>query len=231
MLLAISGKFPGDYVDGRYTTDVAEGAPNHFGQVSSTLSSNLGRMPVCSSEAGDVGQSAAINFYIASECGLMGSNHFEGAQIIAIQEHVKEMSTAFRKLVPYGAEPTEAGMNAWFDGGADDRSPAPADGSKRGERNINWYIGRIEAVVGEGGFAVGSKISLADVLLYNVFAEFLEDAQAAGGLAQFKREPFASKARTDKALEAAPKISAICAAVKANENVAKWLAMRGTQRF
>ena len=231
MLLAIAGKFPGDYKDGRYTTDVDEGAANHFGQVNTTLSANLGRMPVCSSEAGDIGQSAAINFYIASECGLMGANHFEAAQIIAIQEHVKEMGTAFRSHVPYGAEPTEAGMNAWFEGGADDRSPAPADGSKRGERNINWYIGRIEAVVGEGGFAVGGKISLADVLLYNAFAEVLEAAQAADTVAQFKREAFASKARTDKALEAAPKLQAICAAVKANENVAKWLAQRGTQRF
>jgi len=188
-------------------------------------------MPVCSSEAGDVGQSAAINFYIASELDLMGSSTFEAATIIAIQEHLKECGAAFRQKVPYGAEPTEEGMNAWFDGGAEDRSPAPADGSKRSERNINWWIGRIEGCVGEGGFAVGSKISLADVLLYNAFAEFLEDSQAAPSVAQFKREPFASKARTDAALAAAPKIQAICAAVKAHPNVAKWLGMRGEQRF
>ncbi len=37
-----------------------------------------------------------------------------------------------------------------------------------------WWIGRIEASLTGSGFAVGDKLSLADILLYNTFAEELK---------------------------------------------------------
>ncbi|RYY86126.1 hypothetical protein EON63_06250 [archaeon] len=70
LLLAIAGKFPGDYVDGRYNESTG------------TLTHNLGRMPVLEVGGESVGQSAAINFYLASELGLMGSSNLEAAHII-----------------------------------------------------------------------------------------------------------------------------------------------------
>ena len=133
--------------------------------------------------------------------------------------------------MPYGTEVTDEALDLWFNGGAADRSPAVADGSKRGERKMGWWVGRIEDTLTEGCFAVGGKISLADVLIYNTFAEFLEDHEAKDGFPRDKREAFSSKARTDAALAAAPKLSAICAAVKAHPGVAKWLATRGVQGF
>ena len=113
MLLAIGGKFPGDYKDGRYTN------PNDPGD----LSWNLGRMPLLSVGDESVGQSAAINYYLAAELGLMGSSNMQGAQILSIAEHLKEMKTCYGTLAPYGVEPTEEVLVKWFDTGATDKSP------------------------------------------------------------------------------------------------------------
>ena len=81
MCLAVAGRT--DCTDGRYNAPEGD------------LSCNLGRMPAV--EIGDsgvhIGQSAAINYLVASECGLMGSSTVEAAQILAIQEHLGEVGT------------------------------------------------------------------------------------------------------------------------------------------
>jgi glutathione S-transferase len=217
MLLAIGGKFPGDYVDGRY-----EGPTGNLVQ-------NLGRMPVLEVGENSIGQSAAINYYLATELGLMGSNTLEAAQIISVAEHLKEMMTTWRGLCAYGVEPTTEVLDKWFTAGATD-STGPADRAGYSTRFATWWAGRIETALGGNGFAVGNKLSLADVLLYNVFAEFLVDEQA-GEMPQWKREAFGSKARTDALVAQHPKIQASINAVAANENVQKWLATRGVQGF
>lgn len=94
IMMAIAGKFPGE----GYTDFRASGTSD----MGDALNCNLGRLPVLECQSGTIGQSAAINFYVASECGLMGSSSFEAAQIISITEHLKELSTAYRGLVSLG---------------------------------------------------------------------------------------------------------------------------------
>lgn len=231
MLLALAGKYPGDYIDGRYTTDVPSDNPKAFNMVKKELSHNLGRMPMLAVGSDNIGQSAAINYYLATEFGYMGNSTLEGAQILAISEHLKELNLAFRKVCPYGVEPSTESLDKWFDTGAEDRAPEPADSKRRSERFLKWWMGRIEDVVGSNGFAVGSKISLVDVQIYNTFKEYLKDEEAAPTVAQWKREAFASKTRTDAALAAFPKLKNICDSVGAQANIQKWLKIRGVQRF
>ena len=50
-------------------------------------------------------------------------------------------------------------------------------------------MGRLEGIVGDAGIAVGSSISLADVLIYNTFAERLTEAEAPDKEA-WQRAPF-----------------------------------------
>jgi len=138
---------------------------------------------------------------------------------------------AFRSVCTYGQPPTEEQLDTWFNTGADDASPAPAAGADRSTRYAKWWMGRIEYVVGDGGVAVGSKISLADVLIYNTFAEFLPAEQANESLPQYRREAFGSKAHTDAALLAHPKLLAICEKVAAQPAIQKWLSVRGVQNF
>jgi glutathione S-transferase len=187
-------------------------------------------MPVASVGGNSVGQSVAINFLIASELGLMGANTFEAAQILAIQEHVKEMRTKFMELVPWGQEPNPEKLNEWFEGGATDVTGA-ADRAGYATRYAKWWVGRIEAVLGNNGYAVGNQISLADVILYVVFGDYLRPEEAKEDFPQYKREPFCSKAKTDALVASHPKLSASLRAVANNANIQKWLETRGVQGF
>lgn len=216
MMLTLKGR---DFTDLRFSRDgdvpgVAEAWAGNA--VQETLTANLGRMPILEVDGESIGQSAAINFYVAAELGLMGDTPLEGAKIVMIQEHLKEMSAAWRGVMPMGAEVTPEMLNKWFGGGSEDRSPAPADAAGRNERFFWWWAGRIESVVGEGGFAVGSKLSLADVLVFRTFADGPSNVM----------EPMGSKAHTDAALAACPRLSAIIGRVSAEPGMQKFLEMR-----
>ena len=109
----------------------------------------------------------------------MGDGFLEAAQILGLQEHLSEMKQAYRKTCPYGEEPTEENLTNWFvkgAGGSATDIDGNADSSNR-KRTMYWFSQRIESQVGAGGFAVGNKLSLADVLIYNAFAETLEEHQ------------------------------------------------------
>jgi len=108
VLLALAGKFPGDYEDARWAPEVpvpADGKlvnPRPISEVSKhvKLAANIGRLPVAEVDGVGIGQSLGIWYYFAAEHGFLGNNNLEGAQIIAIVETVKEARTEFSKLFP-----------------------------------------------------------------------------------------------------------------------------------
>jgi glutathione S-transferase len=181
-------------------------------------------------EEGSIGQSAAIYLYLALENGLAGDSHLETAQILSIFEHIKEMTTAYRSLVPAGVEPTSEAIHQWFHEGAKDVT-GTADSSLRSSRYLQWWMGRIEQALDANGYAVGNKISAADIALYYSFAEELKANEASETFPQWRREPFGSKALVDEALGRYPKIKASVEAVAQNLNFQKWLSLRGPQGF
>jgi hypothetical protein len=145
-----------------------------------------------------------------------------------IMAHLQEVKTEWYKLVPYGSTPTDATLDTWFEGGAND-TEGPAQG--RGTRYLTWWMGRIQAsLTGTNGFAVGNRLSLADVLIYNTFAEYLTAAEAPE-MPEDKRYPWGSKERSAKALAAFPLIAASVAKVAENENMKAYLNGRGPQGF
>lgn len=220
MLLAIAGKFPGDdYTDARHSSPADAG----------DLTQNLGRMPVLENNGETIGQSAAINNYLANELGLNGSNHLEAARIVSIFEHLKELNTAYRAIMPWGAEPTEEGLDKWFNTGATDATGV-ADGANRSTRHMAWWLARIEATLGNHGYAVGNKLSVADVMLFFFFGDNLSP-EVHPETPAWKREVFYSKERTDAAIAQHPKIAASVRAVAENANIQKWLSVRGHQAF
>ena len=195
------------------------------------MDANLGRVPICETSEGFIGQSAAINFYIASTNGLMGKSVFEASQIISFEEHLKELSTAFRGLVPYGSEPTPEALSKFFDLDEASDYSGPADGAKRPSRFLRWYMGRLEGLLPGDGFAVGGALSLADVLIFSNFGDSLAADETFTEVPAHRREPFASKERVDEALARHPKIRAVVDNVRTNKGVANWLATRGKQGF
>ena len=91
MLLAVASEFPPtDYEDLRYTTDkvIEKDDPRlPFSSVASSLTKNLGRLPVISTESWTCGQSGSINVYIASTRDLMGEkgNWKEFCDVLTVQ--------------------------------------------------------------------------------------------------------------------------------------------------
>jgi len=218
LMLAIAGRFPGaGYTDNRHSAPCAN------------LECNLGRMPTAQVGNEFIGQSNAIYHYVASETGMLGDNNVQAAQIVSVAESVSEVHKAYRAIVPWGAEITAEQANKWFDEGATDSEGAAVRG---GERNLTWFLGRIEKQLpGTAGFAVGNKLSLADVQLYYLLAEEWKADEAPEGTPASKRETFGNKARTDAKVAAYPKISASINAVRNNANAKQWWATRGQQGF
>jgi glutathione S-transferase len=205
--------------------DVRRGSP-----AEDDLTANLGRFPVCIAKCGTtIGQSMAIWHYAASEAGLLGNNSVEASKVIAVVEHLRELSNGYSELVPFGAEPSDETLDKWFDQGATDAT-GPADGSARSTRYLKWWMGRIEAALDSHGFAVGDKLTFADVFMFYVFGDNLS-AENAPTLSEAKRQPFCSKARTDALLDAHPKIKASVHAAANNSNMQKWLETRSVNYF
>ena len=96
-----------------------------------TLDCNLGRMPVLTTGGVSVGQSGAVNYYIAATHGFLGDGSpLEGALVMQTMEHLRELKDAFRKCMPYGTEPTKEGLETFFDTPAGDVAGV-ADGAPR----------------------------------------------------------------------------------------------------
>ena len=86
-------------------------------------------------------------------------------------------------------------MNMWFDQGSTDAS-GTADMASRATRYLTWWMGRIEnSLTGKNGAAVGDSLSLADVLMYNTFAEHMKDSECAADFAAWKKGAFGDKVR------------------------------------
>jgi glutathione S-transferase len=137
----------------------------------------------------------------------MGRDNYEAAQIVSISEHLREMTDAYRTLVPAGSPPTRQALDAWFEGGAKDvRGHAVAE--DRDRRYLTWWMGRIEQVVGGKGYAVGDALSLADILLYNAFAETetLRDEYLPEGAGLWRKGPMGDQARLEGMLARHPRV-------------------------
>jgi glutathione S-transferase len=229
MMLAMAGKFPkeGGYKDVR----VNFGDDAAFAAVANTLDANLGRMPLLETPEGSIGQSAAINFYVATKCGLMGKSTLETAKILAICEHIKELRESYAKLVPFGTAPTAEALDTFFDSNEANDFSGPAVRATQGKRYLKWYMGRLEGLVAEGGFAVGTGPSLAGVLIYSTFGDVLEVDEAPKDFPAYRREPFGSLTRTNAALAKCPKIKAIVDKFANRPMIKKWRAERGPQGF
>jgi glutathione S-transferase len=217
MCFVVNGSFPGKgFVD------------NKTNSPSGDLASNLGRMPNIETSEGGIGQGMACNFYAASVNNLMGDSLFQSAKVMEMLGHISELKDVWYKIVPYGSEPSQEDLDKFFDSGGSDTEGVA---QSRGERFLTWYLGRINAAItGTNGFAVGNRLSLADLVLYNVFAEFLTKEENADR-PDFKRHQFADAARTAALVSKYPKIQSSIDQVKANANIQKWIATRGPQNF
>ena len=194
-----------DYVDRRYTFSMDGGKPqveeqHAIDKDEGMFDANLKRLPILEVKGERLGQSPAIARYIAEDLGMMGKGSIERAKIDAYCEHIKDMSTAYGKVRGNPFAPStpeiEAAKATWYD------------------ETMKTWMAKLEIVTGEGGYAVGKKVSLADVVLYVTLTQSFDDGEKA------------QAAYADCA-----KINAIVDRIGNNTGVKRWLATRPDNRF
>jgi glutathione S-transferase len=205
LLLAIAGA---KYEDKRFSIGPGMAAPEFKeAKESGRLVANLGRAPIMSIEGqGEIGQSKAMERFVARQYGMFGATEFEACKIDAIAEHCRDINDAkrtkgFSRFSQKSDEDKAAARTEWF------------------ETDLPSWLERLEACVmsysGADGCAVGSALSYADVCLWALLRECPEDEAA----------------ETAKAANACTKLNAIADAVAAHPNVEAWLKSRPATAF
>jgi len=162
VLLKLSGK---EFIDTRYKIGPGFDAPEFKAdKASGALAMNLDRAPLLVLPQGQLGQSKAIERFVAYEGGLMGGSAFEAAQIDMLAEHVRDVKDAQGRkgFGPFSRDKTEEEKKAlaeeWY------------------SSDLPSWLRRIEAcVVGLSGrdasHAVGGAMSYADVCIWALLRE------------------------------------------------------------
>jgi glutathione S-transferase len=192
-----------EYTDARFnfTIDMKDGAPDFStmkrpefdaAKASGELAASGGKVPLLTVDGtGKIGQSKAIERYLSRALGLAGSSDLEAAQIDAIAETVRDIKDSYQK-----AKGDAETKEKFF---AEDMPAA---------------LGLLEASLpaGAGPWLIGSKISYADLTVFQFLAApkgFFDDADKA-------KEAFSKCARISAAMEA----------VAANGELQAWIASR-----
>jgi len=144
-----------------------------------------------------IGQSKAIERFLAKRFGFMGSSDIEAARIDALCEMIRDGKDAYQKKRSIqDAEEKTAALEKYF------------------AEELPALIARVEASLpaGPGPFLVGDKVSLADISWFLYLAApkgFYDNAEGAKA-----------------AFQACPRIKAAVAAVEAMPEIQEWIAKR-----
>jgi len=167
-----------EFTDTRYS--FAFGTPGDFSTIirpefdaakaAGTLDASGGKVPYLEVDGKKIGQSKAIERYLAKQLGLNGSSDIEGAQIESVSEFIADFKNAYQKVRGIeDADKKKAGMEKWF--GED----LPA--------NMKLLETAVSGMGGQPGpWLIGSKVSYADISLYQFIAAphgFFDDAEGA----------------------------------------------------
>lgn len=204
VLLAAGGA---TYEDKRFTIGPGMVAPE-FKEMkeSGQLVANLGRAPILTVDGDTIGQSRAMERFVAKTFGMFGATDVEACKIDAIAEHVRDIKDAqrlkgFSRFSKKTDEEKATAHAEWFD------------------TDLPSWLQRLEACVvaydGADGCAIGDSLSYADVCLWNLLRECPEDELEV----------------TAKAAEGCTKLGQIADAVAAHPRVAAWLEARPVTAF
>lgn len=153
-----------EYKDVRYPIDVTTFARPEFDKDSAAgvFDVNMCRLPILEVDGWEIGQSRAIERFLARRHGLMGSNDLEAAYIDCLSEHVRDIKQKY------------ADARA----GKKDEALAEAKANFLSNELPKW-LEKLEKCLKGDGFAVGDKISLADINIHSLIADYFDDKEAA----------------------------------------------------
>jgi len=199
-----------DYEDFRFP--ISFGTPGDFSTIirkefddakaNGDLKASMGLVPLLEVDGVKIGQSKAIERFLATRFGFMGSSDVEAAQIDALCEAIRDAKDAYQKKRGIQDEAEKkAAMEKYF---ADD---------------LPELVAKAEASLpaGSGPFLVGAKVSLADLSWFMWLASpkgFYDNTEGAKA-----------------AFQACPRIKAAMEAVEAMPEIQGWIAKRPDTMF
>ena len=198
MLLAAASV---EYEDFRYPLNINNWATYDFtrdefdkDKADGKLWKSMDKLPFLQVDGKTIFQSKAIERYIANRYLLMGDDLEDGAIIDSYCECLRDFKTAYH--VEKKKENKEEAMNKWFT-----------------ELLVNKLEVLDSIISNKGtnldGYAVGGKLSLADISIYTFLVEY-----------------FDNKEGVLKAYENCPKLKAIVKTVSENEKIKHWIETR-----
>lgn len=200
-----------EYEDARYPFTF--GTPGDFSTISrpefdaakaaGELTASAGKVPYLEVDGVKVGQSKAIERYVAKTYGLGGASDMEFAQIDAVCEQIRDIKDAYntaKRGKDKGSPELEEALAKFFG------ETLPAN------------VQCIEGMVPGGDFLFGKSVSYADIALW----QFL--AASDGGF-------FDNTEGAKASFAACPKITTAMAAVSAIPELQAWLEKRPKNMF
>lgn len=120
----------------------------------------LGQLPILEVDGKQIAQSHAIHRFVASELGLYGANSLERADVDVVLETARDVAPHIGKIF---GEKDEKAKNELKD--------------KLRNETLPGILTLLEKLLnknnGGTGWFVGNKISIADVMVYNMLVDFL----------------------------------------------------------
>lgn len=152
---------------------------------------SLNKLPFLTVGDYDVPQSKAIERYLATKGNMMGDTEIEHFRIDSICECIRDFKDAYQKV--RRSEDRETAMTTWF------------------TETLPERLGLLENIVGRENenFAVGNRLSLADVVIFTFITQFFDD-----------------KERSLNSTDNTKVIRNIINSVSSNDNVKSWLSSR-----
>ena len=200
LLFAIQGE---EYEDFRYPLEVIDFSKYEMikeefdtDKADGKLVYSLNKLPYLEVDGVIIPQSKTIERFLARRFNMMGDTDVQCAQIDSICECVRDFKDMYQKVRALPEEEKDEGMKEWF------------------TVTLVEKLALLENLLGEGGFSVGGRLSLADVVLFAFITQFFDNHEA-----------------SYNATLATPKLRAVVDTVASHEKVIEWIEKRPKTAF
>lgn len=125
---------------------------------------NMDRVPILIVDGVTIGQSKAIDRFVAKRCNMLGQTDLEAAQIDCITEHIRDIKDKYIKVKSLPAAEKDEGLMKWF------------------AKDLPEQFAKLEKslpATRSAGFCIGSTISYADVFLWCFACDYFDDKASA----------------------------------------------------
>lgn len=162
------------------------------------LTNSLGKVPFLVDNGETISQSKSIERYLASKYNMMGTTPTEFAKIDSICEYVRDFKDMYQKVRQLKGNERTNGMNVWF------------------KETLVEKLEILDNILSDNdeGYSVGSKSSLADIVLFSFITQFFDDAQSA-----------------IDSTKKAPKLCKIIEKIRLDKNIKTWVSIRPITDF